>query len=474
MKSGVLLFTSLCLCCFATLLQAEVKIISDRNANDSATAKFKFKNVPSPSKSDAATEAKFTLLDGVRDSNGGSLDQLHDGKLPTEDDQPSANFFFRAGSEGGRLLIDLSRGIQIKQINSYSWHSNTRGPQVYQLYASEGKGDDFNAQPKKETDLEKAGWKLIAKIDTRPKEGEIGGQYGVSISDSTGTIGQYRYLLFDIGRTEEADPFGHTFYSEIDVIDRDAPEIAAVAEDTKPITKAFEADEGKYHFTINATAAPDLLEWADKELRPVVQEWYPKLVALLPSDGFKPLTNVTIRFRDNMGGTPASAGGGTINCNAGWFRKELKREARGSVVHEMVHVVQSYGRVRRDDPDAKRMPGWLVEGIPDYIRWYLYEPQTKGAEISKGRIANAKYDASYRVTGNFLNWVTQKYDTNLVVKLNAAGRAGKYSEELWKTSTGKTVQELGEEWKKALEEKFASASPAVEPKTAPSAGEQKK
>jgi hypothetical protein len=129
----------------------------------------------------------------------------------------------------------------------------------------------------------------------------------------------------------------------------------------------------------------------------------------------------------------------------------------------MVHVVQNYGRVRRDDPTVTRMPGWLVEGIPDYIRWYLYEPETKGAEISARGLARTKernpnvYDASYRVTGNFLNWVTQKYDKNIVPKLNAAGRAGKYNESIWKEATGKTLQELGEEWRKGHEERLASA-----------------
>jgi hypothetical protein len=234
------------------------------------------------------------------------------------------------------------------------------------------------------------------------------------------------------------------------------PATTATNEEAKPITKSFDAEGGKYHFTVDTTVAPDLTEWADKELRPVVQEWYPKLVAMLPSEGFNARTSVTIRFRDNMGGTPASAGGGGINCNAGWFKKELKREARGAVVHEMVHVVQSYGRVPRSDTNAIRMPGWLVEGIPDYIRWFLYEPETKGAEITQRNLARAKYDASYRVTGNFLNWVTEKYDTNIVHKLNAAGRASKYSTNLWKEYTGKTVQELGEEWKKGHEDRLAA------------------
>ena len=122
----------------------------------------------------------------------------------------------------------------------------------------------------------------------------------------------------------------------------------------------------------------------------------------------------------------------------------------------MVHVVQSYGRTRRDDTNAMRMPGWLVEGIPDYIRWFLYEPQTKGAEITSRNIGRAKYDASYRITGNFLNWVTQNYDTNIVQKLNAAGRAGKYREELWKEHTGQTVQQLGDAWKTFHEKRLAA------------------
>jgi hypothetical protein len=450
------------LVCVAALLawsfagQAEIRITAEHNAGDRAGASFKFEKVPAPSKGDAATKAKFAIIDGERDNNGGELNKLNDGKVPNEDDQPSENFFFGPGADGGRLRIDFGDRITIQRVNTYSWHSNTRGPQVYKLYASDGSVDGFNAEPKKAADPESCGWKLLAKVDTRPKEGQGGGQYGVSISDSSGNLGQYRYLLLDISRTEDKDPFGNTFYSEIDVVDPNAPDVAVTTEDAKPITKSFDADGGRYRFTVDTTVAPDLTEWADKELRPVVQQWYPKLVAMLPSEGWQPRTNVTLRFRDNMG-VPASAGGGNINCNAGWFRKELKREARGSVVHEMVHLVQSYGRVPRGDTNAVRMPGWLVEGIPHYIRWFLYEPQTRGAEITQRGLARAKYDASYRVTGNFLNWVTEKYDTNIVRKLNAAGRAGKYSEELWKECTGKTVQQLGEEWKKYHEERLATA-----------------
>jgi len=129
-------------------------------------------------------------------------------------------------------------------------------------------------------------------------------------------------------------------------------------------------------------------------------------------------------------------------------------------VHEMVHVVQQYGRARRNNPDATRTPGWLVEGIADYIRWFLYEPETKGAEITRKNLSRARYDGNYRITGNFLNWVGGKYDPDIVRKLNAAAREGKYDEGLWKNYTGKTVQELGEEWKKVMEERVAATTAA--------------
>ena len=62
----------------------------------------------------------------------------------------------------------------------------------------------------------------------------------------------------------------------------------------------------------------------------------------------------------------------------------------------------------------------------------------------------ARYDRSYRVTAAFLAFVAEKYDRELVRKLNAALRAGSYRGEIWKELTGKTVTELDEEWRSSL------------------------
>ncbi len=197
---------------------AEIKVVFDHHSSEDAAGGFAFPNVPAPSQSDVAQKAVFTLVDGRRDRNGGRLDVLGDGKVPTDEDQPGGNFFFTANTDGGRILVDLREAIAVQQVNTYSWHPGSRGPQVYTLYASAGSAAGFDAQPKKGTDPQTCGWTLVAKVDTRPERGTGGGQYGASVCDSDGNLGTYRYLLFDISRTASDDPFGNTFFSEIDVV----------------------------------------------------------------------------------------------------------------------------------------------------------------------------------------------------------------------------------------------------------------
>jgi hypothetical protein len=268
----------------------------------------------------------------------------------------------------------------------------------------------------------------------------------VSISDPAGALGKFRYLLFDVSETENEDDFGNTFFSEIDVVST-AQADAAASKVQAPSSQPIRI-EGRF-VTIDVTEAPDLEDWSRTQLLPVCDEWYPKIVDMLPSDGYTAPKHCTIAFKGNMSrGIPAMTNSNRVTCNTQWFRRNLNGEARGAVVHELVHVVQQYGAARRNNPNATANPGWMVEGIADYIRWFLYEPQTKGALVRDP--SKAKFDASYRVTANFLNWVTEKYDRDLVREMNAAMRAGNYSADLWKKYTGKEAQELGEEWKADL------------------------
>ena len=216
---------------------------------------------------------------------------------------------------------------------------------------------------------------------------------------------------------------------------------------TRPATTARVQDvmkiEGGYEVVFDTTEAPELREWVDKKLKPVTAEWYPKIVAMLPSEGFEAPKRFTITFLKDMRGV-ANASGTQIRAGVPWFKGQLDREALGALVHEMVHVVQQYGGARR--AGGNRNPGWLVEGLADYIRWHLYEPKEKRRRPD----TRWKYDGSYHQTGAFLEYVLIKYDKELVRKLNAAMRQGKYTPEFWKENTGKTIEELSEEWVKSL------------------------
>jgi hypothetical protein len=426
--------------------EAAVKVVIERNDEAGASEGWKFKDVPSPVRNDAASKSQFTLVDGSRDDNGGDLSVLNDGKVPTEQDQPGRNFFFDQGKDGGRLALDLGKLIEVKQVNTYSWHPDTRGPQIYRLYAAEGSARNFDALPKKGTDPVKWGWEPIAAIDTRPTNGEGGGQYGVSIVSTSGrTIGKYRYLLFDVSATEKDDPFGNTFYSEIDVIDAAGPELLEAA--ASPVAKAISQspDSAPYHITIDFTDAPELKDWVEKKLQPILDQWYPMIVEALPSEGYTAPARLTIAITDDYRGVAATAGTHVL-CAADWFKKNYHDEAAGAVIHELVHVAQQY----RHAPGRAPNPGWLVEGVADYIRWFKFEPTPTGTRPDN--LEEARYTDSYRTTAGFLNYVVEKHDKEIVAKLNAAMRQGKYNVDLWKEYTGSTVDELWAEYIATLKE----------------------
>lgn len=195
---------------------------------------------------------------------------------------------------------------------------------------------------------------------------------------------------------------------------------------------------GPATITIDTSKAPDF-EAYGKQVQAVADEWYPKIVAMLPSEGYVAPDKVRIVFDPDYKGV-AAASGGRIVAATKWFGE--RPEDLGAFVHELVHVVQRYGHGER--------PGWLTEGIADYIRFFHYEPESARPHPNPEK---SKYSDSYRTSGHFLDWTQRTYDKDLVVKLNAACREARYSDELWKEYTGKTLEELGAEWKQSLAEK---------------------
>ncbi len=422
---------------------------------------FLLKGIPAPRVGDAGAAAIFTLVDGQSAYSDQKIKALNDGLLPVMEDDPAGNFFFADGG-AKRLRIDLGKIIKISQFNSYSWHPGARGPQVYRLYGSDGTSPGFNAQPKAPLDPEKCGWKLIATVETRPKTGSPGGQYGVSVSDPSGQLGAFRYLLMDVSATDPADHESDTFYSEIDVIDRSAP-VGPEKQLRDAAVDVYDTADKRAKFNILYGDAPDLKIWTRQKLAPVVAKWYPIISELLKSQGYQSPRRFMIKFANDYTGVAVTMGI-FVECNPKWYRQNIDTEAVGSVVHELVHVVQQYGLARKKAKTP--VPVWLTEGIADYVRWQLYEPKPR-FKVTAKNLDGMHYDASYQTTADFLKWASDKYDKQLVPQLNAAARQGLYSDDLWKKLTGFTAPELGGQWRDQYAKKLGvtlPSSPASDPK----------
>lgn len=194
--------------------------------------------------------------------------------------------------------------------------------------------------------------------------------------------------------------------------------------------------------TVNTTETPDLVAWG-RRAGELCAEWYPKIATLLASEGFEPPKLVRIDFHPDKEGV-ADTANDTITIAANYVRRATNDF--GMLIHELTHVVQSYGH--------KRNPGWLVEGVADYIRLTHFEPQASRPRINPDR---ASYRDAYKTTAIFLEWAERKYDANLVSKLNRAMREGNFKIELFQTCTGHSVDQLWREFTDTLRAKEKSA-----------------
>ena len=186
--------------------------------------------------------------------------------------------------------------------------------------------------------------------------------------------------------------------------------------------------------TTDATDAPELKEWFEQVAK-VCEKQFPMICDELKADGFTPPTLVRMKLDKNYDGV-AYASGTRIVGSVKYFSKH--KDDVGAFVHETAHSVQQYR--------GRGNPGWLVEGVADYVRFFKYE-EKKPRPLPAER---AKYDGSYRTTAAFLAYLLENHDKEIVRKLNDAMRKGKYSADLWKEITGKTVEDLGREWQTSL------------------------
>lgn len=181
--------------------------------------------------------------------------------------------------------------------------------------------------------------------------------------------------------------------------------------------------------TIDVSGAPECAAWAERA-REMVLLWYPVVSACLEAPLETKEREIRLVFKEMPG--VAHTQGDVITIAAGWVKK--RPDDLGMVLHELVHVVQGY-------PPSKA--GWLVEGIADYIRFWMAEPAGQPKVINR---ATDSYRSGYRITGAFLAWIEEKYRQPVIRETNRALRAGRYEDALFKQLTGKDLDALWQEF----------------------------
>lgn len=184
--------------------------------------------------------------------------------------------------------------------------------------------------------------------------------------------------------------------------------------------------------TLDLAAAPELREWAIRAAHHAI-EWHPRLAALLASDGFEPARDITLIFKKMEG--VAYRAGRTITISTKWIHDHP--DDFGMIVHELTHVIQDYPRGN---------PGWLVEGMADYVRYYVAEP---GSPRGRFNAQRQSYRSGYQPAAGLLNWLERTAGPGIVTKLNRAMRDGTYSAARFREITGDDPDVLWERFKQS-------------------------
>ncbi len=189
----------------------------------------------------------------------------------------------------------------------------------------------------------------------------------------------------------------------------------------------------------------DLAPVRDRALA-LCREKLPLLMQHLDAPGWVPPKRAAIRFDASLD-IPACASSEGVRLGVKWFRAHPGDI--GAAVHELVHVLQAYPEPKRTAPGAAvrhAKPGWLVEGIADYLRWVVCCPEP-GALPE--HFAKRSYRESYRTAAVFLDWIAKRSGPQVLRDWNDALRRGVFHEGLIETATGQALDPLWAEFQAA-------------------------
>jgi hypothetical protein len=186
---------------------------------------------------------------------------------------------------------------------------------------------------------------------------------------------------------------------------------------------------------VDTANAPQLADWA-QQLKGMIGGWWPVITRTLASPGYQAPDVVHIQFHDlsppNVG---AFTRGDTVVVNLTDI--SAHRDDFGRVAHELVHVVQAIS----PGPNI----AWLVEGIADYVRYYVLLPRDPRRVFNPSQV---DYQRGYQPAAALLDWVERTYGAGSVRRINAAMRQGGDGEAELLKITGATPLTL---WRRYLQ-----------------------
>ncbi|KAJ3283281.1 hypothetical protein HDU79_009195 [Rhizoclosmatium sp. JEL0117] len=180
----------------------------------------------------------------------------------------------------------------------------------------------------------------------------------------------------------------------------------------------------------------------------------------------KSLTLVIAPF-DGVADTSGSKTAKQLRLSATYFtharHSDLVLEAKGVLVHELVHVLQFDGAIVDDKSTAN---GGFIEGLADYIRLYHnLNPKHWRHELDPP-LPSDQWDRGYEHTAYFLRWAEKDYP-HLAKRINLLLRDVEWSDNLFLALTDKSVETLWAEYlasfglSKSFKNEFGWPNPTI-------------
>jgi hypothetical protein len=179
---------------------------------------------------------------------------------------------------------------------------------------------------------------------------------------------------------------------------------------------------------------PELAKWAEK-VRRDAEAIYPRMARVLGSEGYVPPRQVLFTFKKDMKGV-AGTSGHRVAFSANWIKSHPGDH--GCAIHELAHVAQSYPRYD---------PVWLIEALADYVRFWMYEDASRRP---RPKPQHVKVKDTYQRGAAFLAWSAETHGEDIITNLSAAIRELRYEDGLFKEYTGKTLEELTDDFRRSL------------------------